>query len=379
MSFNVEYEDMYQAYIDCRKRKKNKRGAKRFEVHALYNIVSLVDEINAGRYKLSPASCFVISYPTPREVFCASFRDRIVQHFVYNELNPIIEKLLIRDTASCRTGKGTDYAIDRLKTFVRRETNNYHDGAFYEKIDLSGFFMAIDRNLLLAKVMDVVETKYTGKYKAVIEYLLPIMVLSDVTIGAQRLCPKSAWDILPARKTLFGNTYGLPIGNITSQLFANFYLNDIDHFLKSRHKSVVRYVDDIVIVDRDKDKLKETRRLLADMLPNIHQKMNEHKTRIHYVKYGIRFLGIKVCPYYAVLAKSRINRLYYTTSNIHTAEQMLLSASSRKGMLKRYHGYRLNRRWYEHLPEEIKSKLIRLKDYKYAIRNATKQKGLMAL
>lgn len=365
--FNICYEDMYNAYLDCRKRKKNKKDAKAFELNALYNISVLVDEINAGKYKLRPSSCFIIEYPTMREVFCSAFRDRIVQHFVYNELNPVIDKRLIHDTASCRVGKGTDRAIDRVERFVREATDNYTHDANYVKADLSGFFMSIDRQLLLEKVLVLIDEDYHGKYKNVLKYLVRIIITTDQTINARFLCDRSMWDKLPKRKSLFGNPYGLPIGNITSQMFVNFYMNDIDHYIKSRHKYYERYVDDIVIVDNDKNKLKETLDGIRKMLPNYNLKLNERKTRIGNVKYGIDFLGIKIKPYYSVIGKKRIGRIYYTTRQITDPVKMVQSANSRKGMFKRYHGYRIARRWYESIHERFED-ILMLKDYKFIVK-----------
>ena len=102
---NIQFQDMYNAYVSCRKNKRNKPSCKKFEVNALYNIQKLCSDINSCSYKLRPAECFIVKDPRLREVFCANFRDRVVQHFVYNELNPVIEKMLIYDAANCRKGK----------------------------------------------------------------------------------------------------------------------------------------------------------------------------------------------------------------------------------------------------------------------------------
>jgi len=98
----VSFEDLYFAYECCRSNKKNKIGAKKFEIAAMFNLTNLLADINNRTYRLKPSMCFLVYEPTVREVFCADFRDRIVQHFVYNELNPVIEKVLIKDTCSCR-------------------------------------------------------------------------------------------------------------------------------------------------------------------------------------------------------------------------------------------------------------------------------------
>lgn len=353
----VSFDDMFQAYIDCRKRKKRKKGAKRFEPYAVHNISVLVEEINARRYKVKPSECFIVKYPVPREVFCAAFRDRIVQHFVYNELNPVIEKLIIRDTCSCRVGKGTDYAIERCARFVRRETANYTMPCHFAKLDLSGFFMSIDRQKLLDDILCVIDNWYEGPYTSVLRYLVRIIIMTDVTVKAVRLSPKKDWDLLPPNKTLFGNDHGLPIGNITSQLFANFFLNRVDHYVKSRHRSYVRYVDDMIIVDTDKRKLAETMRGVSVILSAMGMRLNVKKSIISDVKYGIDFLGVKIYPHFTVLSKRRIGRLWYGLAGFKTPEQAFRSASSRKGMLNRYHGRRIAARWYDAFPDEWKDRL----------------------
>lgn len=364
MKYNVKLEDMYKAYRDCRKRKRNTAGAKQFELYAMFNLIKLVIEINSGKYKLKPSSCFVVLYPKAREVFCAAFRDRIVQHFVYNELNPVIEKMLINNTMSCRKKKGTDKAIRAVARNLRRVTNNYSTKAFCEKLDLSGFFMNIDREILLEIVLDVIWNHYKGPYKEVLDYLVRIIILTDITKDAVRICNKKKWDIIPPNKTLFNNKYGIAIGNITSQLFANLYLNNFDHFMKSRHKHYVRYVDDIVIHDESKDRLYETRDMADEFLDKYHQKLNSNKTIINPADYGVAFLGIKIMPHYNCLYKSRINRLYYTSRKLSSREALIKSAASRRGMFRRYKGYNVSRRWFNSIPEELKEDIKFTSDYK---------------
>lgn len=115
---------MYNAYTNCI-RHKNSTSAKEFETYALYNIKKLTDEINNRKYKLKQAKCFVVKKPRYREVFCCSFRDRVVQQFVYDELYPVIDKTLIFDSSHSRKKKGTDFAIKRVARFLRTSTKNY--------------------------------------------------------------------------------------------------------------------------------------------------------------------------------------------------------------------------------------------------------------
>lgn len=349
----ITLEEMYYAYECCRKKKRGKFSTKKFEANALYNITKLVEEINRREYKISPSRCFIVKYPTKREVFCANFRDRIVQHFVYNEINPYMNKTFIFDTANCRLNKGTDFAIRRVQTFVRRETNNYTEDAYYLKMDLSGFFMSIKRDVLLKNVNNFLETQYFGKHKELLKYLVRLIITNDCTKGAIRISPPEDWNDLPANKTLFGNPNGLPIGNICSQLFANFYLNDMDHLLKHYHHSVSRYVDDIIIIDKSKQKLEETLELTKSYLDSIDLKLNLKKTQINNVKYGITYLGVKIYPYYSIIGKSRINRTYYAGRLFTTPEDAVHRMCCRWGMFKRYKGKKIAKRWYFTLPDKI--------------------------
>ena len=337
--------------------KKNKPGAKKFEVNAVFNILNIVEDINNKTYKPLRSECFIVKEPKIREVFCANFRDRIDQHFVFNELNPVIEKILIFDAANCRKSKGTDFAINRVFKFIRRETKNYTLPAYFLKLDLSGFFMNIDRQILLNQVLDIIWHKYEGKYRKELDFLVKIIILNDVTKGAIRVTDIKEWDNLPTRKTLFNNSNGLPIGNICSQLFANLYLNDIDHIVKSRHKSYSRYVDDFIIVDKQEYKLKLTKKLIESKLSNINLQTNKNKTYIQNIKYGIPYLVIKIYPYYMILDKQRIKRIYAGIRSFTTAEQAYPRVASRQGMFERYHGYKIMRSWYNKFPPNITERL----------------------
>ena len=350
----VTLDDIYRAYEDCRRKKKRKRGTKDFSRNALYNCCVITDEINSRRYKLRPSECFIVEYPKPREVFCAAFRDRVVQHFVYNELNPVIEKLLINDTCSCRTGKGTDYAIKRVIRKLRQESDNYRQSVWVMKIDLSGFFMSIDRQWLCSQIIEVINVHYYGRYKDTLLYLVPIIITSDFTKNAKRLVPIEKWNLIPKHKSLFGSKTGLPIGNITSQLFANYSLNNTDHYIKSRHKSFVRYVDDMYLIDESKEKLIETKKGVVEILGKQGMMLNVKKSIIQRSDHGISFLGVVVKPYYAIIGSQRISRIYKCSHEYSDPYKAFQSSATRKGMFERYKGYRIAKRWYMSFPLELK-------------------------
>lgn len=191
-----------------------------------------------------------------------------------------------------------------------------------------------------------------------------------MTKGTVRLMSPKKWDDLPKGKSLFGSRTGLPIGNITSQLFANYALNDLDHFIKSRHESYVRYVDDMVLIDESKEKLLETWRLMEERLKDIGLRVNRKKSFIQRSEFGISFLGVMIKPHYAVLGGQRISRIYRTGKELRTPEDAYRSISSRKGMFLRYKGWRLAHRWMESLPREVTEGLVMTNDCRVVRKDA---------
>lgn len=118
-------EDIFNAYFSCRANKRNTKGAIEFEEDYERNLLELLDEINERHYRISPSIAFIVDKPFIREIFAASFRDRIVHHLLIGRINSIIEKRLIYDCYACRVGKGTNFGINRLKHFILSATDNY--------------------------------------------------------------------------------------------------------------------------------------------------------------------------------------------------------------------------------------------------------------
>ncbi len=370
----VLLNDMWLAYIDCKKRKNSKPGAIEFEYNALYNVQSITNEINERSYELRPSKCFIITQPTYREIFCADFRDRVVQHFVYRELNPIIDKMLIYDAANCRKGKGTDFAAKRVIRFVRQASDNYKnaDDTWYLKMDLSGFFMRIVREKLLEQVLDIIENRYEGSYQEELKYLVRIIILADATKNCIRVSNEEMWKELPLQKTLFDNPNGLPIGNICSQMCANLYLNNLDHFIKSRHKFYSRYVDDMIIIDKDKNKLYETLEMIREYLPEINMTLNQKKTFINKVKNGFTYVGVRIFPYYARVSKRRIKQLHKSQKTFKSKQDALQKTISRKGMFQHYKGYNDMAKWMETLNGPFKDCFVFTKKFEIYLREEEK-------
>lgn len=366
----IEFDDLYWAFLCCDSNKKNTDSAIRFNPFHARQIWKLIDEIQKRKYKLSPFRAFIVDYPTLREVFCAAYRDRVVTWFVVNELGPQIEKNLVYDNSNCRKGKGTDFAIKRVQRFIRSESENYKYDVYALKIDMSGFFMSINRQLLLQMLYDLIDTRYRGKYPETLKYLCSILVLTDVTKNCIFCCDKRKWENLPKRKTLFGNENGLPIGSLSSQIFSNLYLSFLDHFIKHYLKveKYNRYVDDLIIINKDRNKLEQWYKKITAFMESYNLKPSFGKCSIRNCSEGVSYLGKIIYPHYTVPQKRYRKRVVNSVKTYETPRKAYNSLASRKGTFKRYHGYNLGRYVYNALPEDFK-RHISYSDKRYFIWN----------
>ena len=154
--------DLFRAYYDARKNKRNKINSLAFEIDYEKQLFKLADEIWDYRYEPEPSVCFISDYPVKREIFAASFRDRVVHHLIYNYISPIFEKRFINDAYSCRPGKGTSYGIKRLDHFIRSCSENYKKDCYVLKLDIKGYFMSMNRSVLYEKTVKTLQKVWGG-------------------------------------------------------------------------------------------------------------------------------------------------------------------------------------------------------------------------
>lgn len=323
---------LHTAYYDARRHKRWKAYQLAFEYRLEENLAQLEEELLTRTYRPQPSTCFVITDPKPREVFAASFRDRIVHHLYYNLTHEMFERTFIADTYSCIKHRGTHYGIDRLEQHIRQESRNYTRPCYVLKLDIRGYFMHINREKLLSLALaslDKMATHRVSRHSPevwgdrvdmdFVRYLTRELTLLNPLDGCRRIGKASDWDILPPSKTLFASRpgCGLPIGNLTSQLFSNVYLNPFDHFMKRtmgcRHYG--RYVDDSYVVSCDRDYLHslipEVRRFLAEELG---LSLHDGKLRICDVRQGVEFLGAYLKPHRRYVSNETLRRM---ESNVH--------------------------------------------------------------
>ena len=312
--------DIFKAYYDARSNKRNTYSQVRFERKLSFNLNALYEEVRGRSYRPERSMCFIIRDPVQREVFAASFRDRIIHHYLYNQLEPVFEPAFIYDSYSCRKGKGTLFGIERLEHHIRSCSENYHRQCFALKLDIEGYFMNMDRNLLFNMLLSRIDSLAScGRLPEGFDYdtvlfLLRQVVFLDPTKGCRIKGSLSDWRGLPGTKSLFKSApgCGLPIGNLTSQLFSNVYLNELDQYVKRnlgfRHYG--RYVDDFYIIDGSRDRLSAAVPLVADFLHSrLHLNLNYRKVKIIPVESGVPFLGAVVSPDGRHLSRRSIRRI----------------------------------------------------------------------
>ena len=310
-------EELFTAYYDCRRNKRNTRNALSFELNYEQNLFELYRQIMDGSYMPGRSIAFIVNRPVKREIFAADFRDRVVHHFLINKLNLLFEKQFIYDSYSCRIAKGTHFGIQQVSKFIRSCSNNYKTDCYILKLDVEGFFMHINKDILFERLQTFINKKYLQSDKELLINLCRKVIYNDCKMNCMIKGKTSDWSDLPATKSLFHSpeNCGLPIGNLTSQIFANFYLDPFDHFMKHTLglKYYGRYVDDFVIIHPDKEYLKSLVPTLSNYLLSTLQ-LTLHPKKIylqHYIK-GVQFLGTVIKPHRIYIA----NR---TKGNFHTA------------------------------------------------------------
>jgi RNA-directed DNA polymerase len=325
------FEELVQAYFDCRKSKRNSRSALEFEQNLERNLIQLRDDLLNGTYTIGQSICFVITHPKPREVWAATFRDRIVHHLMYNHIAPVIEAQFIADSCACIKGRGTLYAAQRLEHKIRSATQNWAKDCYYLKCDLANFFVSINKNILAELICKKVPSPW---WQA-----LTLQILHhDPRANYQQRCSHHALQKVPAHKRLTSQPahLGLAIGNLSSQFFANIYLNELDQFAKHtlRAKNYIRYVDDFVILHESAQWLNSAREQIESFLPaTLGAQLNPTKTILQPVSRGVDFVGQAIKPWHRVTRKRTLNHALHQVKNVPAA-QLRETANSYFGLLR---------------------------------------------
>lgn len=327
---DFSFEELVQAYLDCRCNKRNSASALAFEANLERNLCRLYDELMDGSYKPGKSICFVITRPKPREVWAAEFRDRIVHHLLYNRISPRFYAGFIADSCACIPGRGTLYGAKRLESKIRSITQNWSKPAHYLKLDLANFFVSIDKRVvreLLAKRVD-------GWWLELAELVL----FHDPRLDFELRGDADLLARVPAHKRLTSQPshIGLPIGNLSSQFFANVLLDALDqhikHDLRCRH--YVRYVDDMVLLHESPQWLNAAHADIEAWLPQyLGLRLNPSKTILQPVERGVDFVGQVIKPWRRYTRRRTFNDAISRAKQI-PADELFETANSYFGLLR---------------------------------------------
>jgi RNA-directed DNA polymerase len=292
---DLSFTELVQAYFDCRRTKRNSNSALAFEANLERNLRRLYDELVEGTWAPGRSICFVVMHPKPREVWASGFRDRIVHHLLCNRVAPRFYAGFTADTCACIPGRGTLYGAKRLESQVRSITQNWSVSAHYLKLDLSNFFVSIRKDILREQLARRIHEPWWMDLAKTILFHDP---RTDVEV---RSSPELL-ALVPPHKRLVNApaATGLPIGNLSSQFFANVLLDDLDqrvkHVLRIRH--YVRYVDDFILLDQSPQRLNAALADIDAFLPStLGVQLNPRKTILQPIERGIDFVGHVIKPW----------------------------------------------------------------------------------
>ncbi|MDP6340116.1 MAG: reverse transcriptase domain-containing protein [Candidatus Marinimicrobia bacterium] len=283
------FENLFEASRKARLGKRLQVNVANHEYHLEKELFQLQQELKTKTYQPGPYKEFYIVEPKKRMISAAPYRDRVVHHALCNIIEPIFDKTFIYDSYANRKEKGTHRAILRYQHFSRKYP-------FVLKCDVKKYFPSIDHTILKSMIRRKIKCKET---LWLIDLILENSNLQETVM--MYFPDDDLFTPLERRK-------GLPIGNLTSQFFANIYLNKFDHFVKEklRRKGYVRYVDDFVIFGNDKDQLWADFNNIMEQMETLRLKLHQKKSMVYRVKKGVIFLGHKIFPEFKLLRQENV-------------------------------------------------------------------------
>ena len=305
-------ESLFQAWDEFKKGKGKRRDVQVFARHLEDNLFNLHQKLNKKTYQHGGYHAFFVNDPKRRHIHKASVEDRIVHHLLYKYLYELWDKKFIYDSYSCRLEKGTHRAVKRLEKFTRIVSKNYTTECWALKLDIKKFFASVDLEILKGLIRKKIINRDT-------------LWLTDEIIDS-----------------FLG---GIPLGNLTSQVFANIYMDELDQFIKHNLKAkyYLRYADDFVLLSSDKQSLSRLIVRIAKFLEqNLNLELHPNKIFLRKFSWGIDFLGYIVLPHY-ILPRTKTKKRMFKRVN--------------KENLPSYLGYLSHANSFS-LSEELKNKLF---------------------
>lgn len=336
---------LYLSYLEARKGGKRKtRNEHAFEVNAFQNLKLLRQDIMDRTYRPSRSVAHIIFDPVIREIFAATFRDRIVHHLIFAIVYDWWDKHFIYDSYSCRTGKGVKFGLERLDHHIRSASLNYARKVYVLKLDIQGYFMSLPRARLYEQAIWGLERQFQGRPNSpeyqLIKFLWYQTIFDDPVEGVRRVGDLRNWDLLPKTKSLFGQPRGkgIVIGNLTSQLLSNIYLNQLDLFITKTlgYKHYGRYVDDfyIVVTEERLPQLKCDVEAIENYLKSIELTLHPKKRKLQEASKGVDFIGGVVYPDRVVPGRRLAKNFCVAMREVEEGQRSIDTVASYLGHLK---------------------------------------------
>jgi retron-type reverse transcriptase len=312
----ISLNNLFNAWREFKRNKGKRQDIKLFGFNLEDNLFALYEELKNGTYQPSNYASFYIQDPKLRNIHKAVVKDRIVHQAIFRLIYHIFDQHFIFDSYSCRFNKGTHKGVDRLEKFIRQTSQNYSRPAYILKCDVKKFFDSIDQKILFELIKKEIKNERT------------LNLIQKIIISFEKESNK-----------------GLPLGNVTSQLFANIYLNELDQFIKHqlKQKYYLRYCDDFAIIGRQSVDLSNLVKPINDFLNNrLKLFLHPNKIEIRKVTQGIDFLGYVILPHYRIL-RTKTKRRVLAKVNSRNFTSYL-------GALSHCRGYKIEQKMRAILP-----------------------------
>ncbi len=314
----ISMENLLISWNEFLQGKRKRKDVAEFQLNFMDNVLSLHSDLVQKKYQHGKYQAFKINDPKPRDIHKASVRDRLLHHVLYRILYPYFDRKFIFDSYSCRLNKGTHKALKRCKEFGRKVSKNNTKTCWVLKCDIRKFFASIDHKILKS--------------------ILALHLEDENAI-------KLLGNIIDSFYEKDKSGVGLPLGNLTSQLLVNIYLNEFDQFVKHKLKAkyYLRYADDFVFFSQNEKELKDLIPTVADFLQSkLKLELHPDKVFIKTLSSGVDFLGWVHFPHHRTLRTSTKRRMFRNIRKNPENE----SLQSYLGMLGHGNTYSLSKKIY---------------------------------
>lgn len=339
----ISIENLLLAWKEFICGKKSRKDVQEFSLCLMDNIFSLHRELSNHTWKHGGYQAFKINDPKPRDIHKAKVKDRLLHHAIYRILYPFFDKTFTHDSYSCRNNKGTHRAIEKFQKYFHKVSKNNTKTCWVLKCDIRKFFANIDHEILMEILREyIVDKNIIWLLKEVIESFVSMQSCSNKNLS------------LPLSVSPSGRrrSIGLPLGNLTSQLFVNIYMNKFDQFVKHKLKMkyYIRYADDFVILSENKKESESLIELIKNFLKKeLKLELHPNKISIETFSSGVDFLGVVNFPHHKILRTKTKRRMIKKIQNkkndlekrIISKESFRQSLQSYLGILKHCEGWKI--------------------------------------